>query len=494
MTTYVAVGVQSAVTIVMTPVLVRGLGKSGYGIWSLALSLVLYLELLEFGFAKSTTRAVARYEALGDREAVRRTVTTSVAVLLLPAALALAGGLILALIFPRLFDLDPSQVFAARIVCVAFAVDLALSIPSDTFGATLAGLQRFDLVNATLIATAVAQGAGWFLVLRLGGGLVALAIVTVACALAGQAARAVVAGRLVGSVAPTLRRFDRRMVKPLAGASVWFFVADLAEVVVSRIDTVVVGVVVGVPQAAVYAVALKLSLLADRAFRPATTSFFPQSAALSAGADVSALRPVVRTGTRISLGVAWPLCLSLMLLAGPALEGWVGPEFAEGRLVVVLLAATVAVKALTRTGVLALQGIGSVRSTALVNTGEAVLNLALSVVLGRTMGLPGVALATLLAAVASELGIILPYLCRKLDLPLGGFLLTVLRAHILPVSLALVVGLALRQQVEGVAAVVGAALLMCGAYLTMFAFTGLTPEERRSLIRMLRTKNVRAPQ
>jgi len=428
---------------------------------------------------------VAHHEALGDRDAIRRTIATSVGMLLVPALLALLGGLILVAVFPALFNLGAAQTDAARIICVVFAFDLAVSIPSDTFGATLAGLQRFDVVNATLIATTLAQGLGWFVVIRLGGGLVALATVTVAISLGGQLARVLVASRLVGNVTLTRRRFDRGMVKPLAGASVWFFVADLADVVVSRIDIVVVGLVVGVPEAAVYAVALKLSLLADRAYRPATTSFFPQSAALSAQAGGSVLQPVVMTGTRISLGVAWPLCITLILLAAPALEAWVGDDFSSGAPVVVFLAAAVAVKALTRTGVLALQGMGNVRYPAIVNAVEAALNLILSISLGSTFGIQGIALATLVAAAITDLGIMLPHLCRKLGLSLWSFLLSVLKSHLPPVAAAVVAGLPIRDHVRGIPAVLAGAAAICGIYLIVFACVGVDAEERRRVKGML---------
>lgn len=494
LTNYAVVGVQAVTTVIMTPVLVHGLGKTGYGVWSLALSFVLYLELLEFGFAKSTTRAVAHYEALGDRDAARRTITTSVVMLGAPALVALAGGLVLAVAFPALFDLEPAQADVARIICVLFAVDLALSIPSDTYGATLAGLHRFDLLNATLIATTVSQAVAWWVVLEMGGGLVALAGVTVALGLAGQLARVLVACRLIGDLLPSRRRFDRRMVKPLAGASIWFFVIDFAQVVVSRIDTVVVGLVVGVPEAAVYAVAQKLSLLAERVVRPATVNFFPQSAALSARAEAGALQAAVTAGTRISLGIAWPLCLTLALLAEPAIRAWVGSEFSDAAPVVVFLVAAVAVKAVTRTGVLALQGMGNARYPASASAGEAVLNLVLSLALAHAIGLQGVALATLVAAGIAELTVALPYFCRKLELPLGSFLQSVLKAHFAPLVVAFVVGISIRDHARGIVGVVAAAMAIFGSYLIVFVFTGITADERRALRRWARNPTVAATQ
>lgn len=476
---YLTVGVQAIASLVMTPVLTAGLGKTGYGVWALALSLVLYLELLEFGFARTVVRAVAAAEAVGDRDTVRRSITTSVVVLALPGFLALTAGLVLAAFFPSLFDLDPALAGPARAVCAMVAVALAMSIPSDTFGATLMAFQRFDLLNCTLIAVTVAEAIGWFVVLRLGGGLVAIGVVTVVISLCGQLARFLAARHLLGYISLSRQWFDRRLVKPLAGISFWFFLRDMAEVLVHRIDVVVVGLVVGVPEAGVYAVAQKLSLLAERAIWPATVTFLPESALLAATDDRERLRSTVLTGTRIALGLAGPVCLTLAILADPAIGAWVGESFSGAAPVVAYLAAATAVKALTRTGLLALQGMGDARFPALVLSAEAVLNLALSVVLGRRMGLQGVALGTLLAACVTELAVTVPVMCRKLGLPVRSFVATAARAHLPALVIAGAVGAVLRPRVDGVLEVAIGAVAIAGVYLLVFALTGLDAAERR---------------
>ncbi len=478
---YVTVAVQGVVTIVMTPVLTSGLGKTGYGVWALALSLILYLELLEFGFAKTVIRAVAGAEAVGDRDAVRRSITTSIVVLAVPGLLALLAGLVVAVQFPSLFDLDPSLAGPARAICAMVAVALAVSIPSDAFGATLMAFQRFDLLNWTLIGVTVAEAIGWFVVLHLGGGLVAIGIVTVIISLAGQFARFVAARKLVGRIALTREWFDRRLVKPLAAISVWFFLRDLAEVLVHRVDVIVVGV----PEAGVYAVAQKLSLLAERAIWPTTVTFFPESALLAATNDTDRLRSTILTGTRIALAVAGPICLTLAFLADAAVRAWVGDSFSPAGPVVVFLVAATAVKALTRTGLLALQGMGDARFPALVLSGEAALNLVLSVILGLRLGLAGVALGTLLAACICELAVTLPVMCRKLGIPARTLIAAAARSHLPAVALAGLVGAALRPRVDGVLEVGVAGAALVTVYLAVFTLTGLDAGERRSVRRIL---------
>jgi O-antigen/teichoic acid export membrane protein len=483
------IATQTVIAIVMTPVLVHGLGKTEYGIWALAFSLVLYLELFEFGLGTATVKYVAESEATGDRERTLRNIATSFWTLTVPGLGALGLGIALAFAFPLLFDVSPESERAAQILMVLVGLDLAVSIPSDTFGNTLLALQRFDVINATLIATLVAQAVSWAVVLALGGGLVALGVVTVALSLLGQLSRFLIARRLVAGLSVSPRLFDRRQVRPLAGLSLWYALAETSTLVIARLDTVVVGLLIGVPEAAVYAVAQKAAFLVDQVIRPMLRMFFPYSSELAARHERRALAETIRMGTRVSMAIVAPLTLTLGLLAEPALRVWVGPDFAEGALVVVFLCAAAAVAAFTGTGFLMLQGAGFARRPALLSAAEAALNLGLSVALGSQLGIKGVALATLIAAAVVQLGILLPYVGRVFGVSPASLLGGVARAHVPAALVSLAVGwLVLRTDVSGLLELAAGGIGIAGAYVAMLALTGLHPDERRVALAFLRTR------
>lgn len=482
------IATQIVIALVMTPVLVHGLGKTEYGIWALALSMILYLELFEFGLGSATVKYVAQNEALGDRPASVRSIATSFWTLAALGVLTFAIAVILSLLFPVLFDVPPESERAAQLLVLLVGLDLAVSIPSDTFGNTLLAMQRVDVINATLIAVVVAQAVAWAVVLWLGGGLVALAVVTVALSLVGQAARFVAARRLLAGLSLRPRFFDRALVRPLAGLSVWYALCEAAVLAVARLDTVVVGLVVGIPEAAVYAVAQKAAFLVDQVVRPMLRMFFPHSSDLAAREDRRALAATLVTGTRVAMAIAGPLTLTLGLFAEPALRAWVGDDFAEGAIVVVFLCAAAAIWSFSGTGFLMLQGAGVVRRPALISSAEAVLNIALSVVLGSQMGIKGVALATLIAASIFQLGLLFPYAARVFSVRPARLLADIARAHVPAAAAAVLVGWAvLRSGVSGAAVAPGGALVAT-AYVAVLAITGIRRDEWRLALTTLRTR------
>ena len=484
--TYVTTGVLAIVGLVTTPILARELGREGYGIWVLVGSFALYLELLEFGFGKATPKFVAEYGARGDARGLRATIATSFWILALLGAVAVVVGAVVAVLFPSLFGISPELAGPAQILIVLILFDLAISIPSDTFGGVLMGLQRFYLVNVTLVVVALAQAIAWTIVLLNGGGLVELGIVTVALSLGGQLARYLLARRQVPDASISPRLVDRGLARRFTGISVWFFVLDMSKVALIRLDTVVVGLAVGVGAAGVYAVGQRLTLALEQLIEPLTKTFFPHSSALAAGDDHEGLRRSLVIGTRLSLAIAVPVALALAFLAGPLLDLWLGSGFEEAAIVVVLLATSVTISALTRTGLLMLQGVGHVRVPALIMAGEALLNLTLSIVLAQTMGLAGVALGSLIAVIVANVGCFYPYMCRQFGIPLGALSATLARAHLPALLAAGLAGWGIASLEPSGAVVPLCAGAILAAYLAVFWFSGMQPDERREVATIAR--------
>jgi O-antigen/teichoic acid export membrane protein len=470
----------------VTPVLVRGLGKDAYGTWSLVTSSVLYYSLLQFGLARAAVKFVAESKATGDLGAARRTISTSFLSLSPAAVLLVAASPGLAFLFPVLFHVPEGQRTAAMVLVVLSTIDFAAGIPSDTFGAALVGLQRFDLLSATATGTAVAQVLAWVVIIALGGGLVPIGIATITFSLASNVVRYLLVRRLLQGVHIGRSTFDRKLIRPLVSMSGWIALGDLVEIVTLRLDPVVVAFVAGVPAVGVYAVGQKLSAFVERFTGPALSMFFPHASELSASDDSDEIRATFLAGTRLALALTAPLALVISVLAAPAVHLWVGSGFGDAAGVAMYFSLTSLVIAFPRVGVYILRGLGNVRFAAQIGVLEAAINLVASILLGRAMGIQGVALGTLIGVACNHLLVLLPYVCRRLGVPLWRLLVEIGRAHVLPAALALTLGIELRGfAYSGVAQLVIAAAAVGGTYLGVFAVTGISTGERRRLRRVV---------
>ncbi len=487
-TNYATTATLVLVALVSTPILVHGLGREEYGIWVLVGSTVMYLDLFNIGFGRANVKFVAEHHALGDLDRVRRTLATSFLVLAVPAAIGLAVAVGFAFLFPHVFHVPHELAMPATILVILVSLDIASSVASDAFGGALTALQRYDLLNATIIAVLVLQTIAWAVLLSLGYGLVALGAATAGLGLTGQLARFLLVRRLIPGTSISPRLFDRSFVRPLASLSGWMALADAGRLLISRVDTVIVGLVIGVPAAGVYAVGQKLALLGARAVLAASQMFYPHASQLAARGDEEGLRRMLVRGTQIVLAIAIPVAVVLGVLAKPALRAWVGPQFEQARMVVVYLVAAMVAKALTDTAMNVLRGTGHAKPHALIVSAEAVLNFALSIALGYELGIAGVALATLIAGSISNVFLLLPYACRFFGISYSGLLASVVRTHAAPAAASTAVGVLLltRLDLDGIPFVGGAGVAMLAVYALVYGLTSLSRTERRALLGRVR--------
>lgn len=479
-TNYVAEATSVLVTLIVTPVLIHELGTDGYGVWVLMGTVIAYLELFELGFGVATIKLVAEH-AGRDTQAVSRVLSSSIAALAGFGAVALLVAAVAAPFVPDAFDIPADLRQGAVWSFMLLAVSLAISIPADAIGGALAGHQRYDLLSMSNLLMSVASVLGGGIVVLLGGGLVALAVWTAGVQIVMQAVRWRMLKRLVPGIRVSPRLLDRRTVRLTAGMSGWFLLRDLANVVINRIDLVVVGVFFGVRQVAIYSVALKLAQLGRKAIVPLVQVFFPHASAAASSGRRDLLGELFVDGTRIAVVVAAPIAIVLSVLARPLVLAWVGPSFEGAVTPLVLLAVARGLMAVSDTSWWLLAGAGWIRITALVAAVESVVNFGASVALARPLGITGVALGTVLGVVVASTPGAIVLAQRRTGVPYPRFAREAIIPHLVPTAITVTVAFATRPWWESsrVLAVVGAAvvgLTYLGSYLT------LGPAEDRGLL------------
>jgi len=478
---YAADVVLALSALVVTPLILHHLGDAAFGVWALAGSVILYLELFELGFGLATIKQVA--EDAGRRSgAVVRTINTNFAVLCGFGAFALASGLVIALMAPTLFSVPESLHDETGLVFAVLALSLAASVPLDVIGSALAGYQRYDLLSGSNIFGAVLVGVVSAAVVVAGGGLVALAVSNALIMLGMHRLRWSVLKRILPELRLSPRLVERRRVVTTARLSGWFLLRDLAEVMIRRVDLVVVGAVLGVEKAAVYAIGAKLAQLGRKSFSPLAKLYLPFASEVSESGDRGRLRSLLLDGTRVAMLIGIPVTLVLSLLALPAVRAWVGPGYREAASVLIFLAAAEGLFSVTETGWHIVAGAGRVRLAATVTITEALVNLVASLALAKPLGPAGVALGTLIGVVVVDLPMGLIFTSRAVAVPGSELWRRTIRPHVVPVLVTVASLMVIRTHLpEGRTQVLGGAGLGVAIYLLTYLLTGATESERARL-------------
>lgn len=480
-TKYVLLAVNVGLGIVLMPFTIRQLGASEYGLWMLVASLTYYFQLLDLGYGSGLVRHVAEADARGDVDGVNKILSTFVVVY---AGLGLAAGIgTIALMLwavPRFPHLSSEDIRRGQLVLAMIGIRTAVGFPMTVFGAATTARQRFALNNTVAIAVALANGAVTYAVLAAGYGLLTLVACTSALGLVSYGAYAWTARRAFPELRIRPSSFSRGLVRDVTTFSVYLFIIDIAIQIGFNLDNVVVGAALGTSAVAVYAVTLRLADYQRQVCNQFNGFLFPVVVRLRASGSVEALRHMLIEGTRIALVLVTGVTIGVIGFGGPLLVRWMGPDFEAGAVPLYVLALAGVV--LVGQGPLGniLLGTGRHRLVAFVSLGEAIANLALSVVLVRRFGLLGVAVGTAVPIAIANLFILLPAACRQVQLPTARFLGLILPAPLAGALPAIAVCAALRIWLApaSLAAILGEGSLVGLVYLGAVSAFGFDRELR----------------
>ena len=482
---YLNLGVTWAIQLVMVPLLLHHLGSESYGLYAALTSVVGYFSLLTFGSSLTVPRFVADHAARGEGEALSRFVSTYfvlyLAVAVTGAAIGFAASPLVRSVLvvpPRLAD---AVVPAWRLVVGGWALGLAAGLLQSL----LTGLGEVHLSNLAASARTILNLAFAAAILSAGGQLDAL--------LQGLLAAALLSG-LGLYVLVRLAHPEIRITPALAGwatlrrsgrPAAYYFLMQVAALVVMGTDNIVISVFLGVGSVAAYAIAFQLYALAVAALWSGVDVLLPFFARWGAQRDERRLRSAFLRATKYAMSGTVLAAILLAAFGRQVIGWWVGPSLFVGGRVLLVFCVMLLIATPIHSAALVLAGLGRHKAPAIGGGIEAALNLALSILLVRQLGVFGVAMGTLLAGAATNGWVAPRAACRELGIRLGDYV----RATILPSLLpALVAGamaaLAADRAASPVAAALGIALVAAGFGGTFWSLS-LAPEERRELRALL---------
>ncbi|HXM37883.1 MAG TPA: hypothetical protein VN908_04385 [Gemmatimonadales bacterium] len=233
--------VKAGVSLVVTPILVGGLGRTLYGVWEMLGRLVGYMSAAD-GRPTEALRLVISQQQTADPIANRKSVGAALVVWLLLFPLVAAVGGALAWLAPALTHAPAESRTDVRITCILLVVSFLLAglaaIPESVLRGMNLGYKRMGLQAGLSVVTGGL--AAW--AVHEGFGLTGIG--------ASQIVRAVIIGLcfwlLVRNYVPwfSVARPSRADIKGLLNMSVWLSVGELVAKLLLASDVLILGAIV----------------------------------------------------------------------------------------------------------------------------------------------------------------------------------------------------------------------------------------------------------
>jgi O-antigen/teichoic acid export membrane protein len=461
-----------AATYVLTPFVIHSLGAEGYGTWTLIVALTGYINLLALGIPMACVRYLAGPVAKGDEGQVNKVIGSCAGLYMALGAAAFVIGAALMAVF-RMYEiphrLDTQSTLAYGVMVVYVSAGFLGLLPEGILFAHL----DFVFRNAVRIAGVLLRLSLTIFALKISPSLVVLAAVQLACLIFDFGASWFVIRRRYPTVRIDLSAFDPRTVRSILSFSLYVLLLQAGARLSFETDALVIGAVLGVAMVPFYVVANSLIVYLMEFVLAIAAVVSPMATKLGAEGRMEELGEIFLKWSKVAFSLTLMVGLFLIVLGPNFIGRWIDPSFEQpaGQVLQILMVSSLLFLPVRGVAQPILTGLGKPKAPTIAFLGAGVLNLVLSVVLARPLGLAGVALGTAIPNVLFAF-VVLVLACRELGITLTRYTLYVIpRAVVgaIPVLSLLLwfkLGLHVREMVGLIAA--GSAMVVVFAVTWIF--------------------------
>jgi O-antigen/teichoic acid export membrane protein len=420
--TYLVSGV---VSFFLSPFIIKHLGNSAYGVWVLLVSLTGYLGFLDLGIRGAVTRYIAKFHAQGDHDEASRTVSSACGLFLIAGLIAMLASVVFSIMAVPYFHIPPAYERAARIVVVIAGLNVAVSLISGVFGGIVVGLQRFTLLNAIALGMMALRSIAIVVALRGGRGLITLALIQFGATVGEFLFGFTFSRKLYPEVHIALSSFQRRHVSQIFSFGLYAFLLQLSNYLIFYSDALVIGAFLSVAMVTFFAIGGNLTIYARDLVGGVSRTMTPLASRLEVEDSPEKLQETVLKAARYCSIVLLPIVITFIIRGKSFIGLWMGPSYSElSGHVLWILSIPWLFGAGTSVVLSAILGIGRHKPVVPSALAESFSNLALSIILVKSMGIVGVAWGTAIPNLAISLFFWPWYIRRTMGIRLGRYVLS----------------------------------------------------------------------
>ena len=178
---YVNIAITTIIPLLYTPIMLKMLGQSEYGLYSLSNSIISYLSILNFGMGSAVVRYITVASAEENKDKVERTMGLFLKIYGALALLVLIVGGIITIFVDSLFakGLSVEEINKLRILMIIMSVSTAISFPLSVYSSVLISYEKYIFRRILDITSTVMLPILNLVVLFMGEGSIGMAAVGV---------------------------------------------------------------------------------------------------------------------------------------------------------------------------------------------------------------------------------------------------------------------------------------------------------------------------
>lgn len=436
---YVVIFLNTVVGLLYTPYMLRMMGQSEYGLYSLVASVIAYLTVLDLGFGNAIVRYTAKFRAEKKTEEQYEMFGMFFLLYLVIGIVAFGIGLGLYFNVDTLFGntMTAVELGRARIMMLLLVANLAFTFPMSIWGSIILAYEDFVFQKSLNIIRIILNTAVMICLLHFGYKAVAMVVVQTIFNVLTLVVNFIYCRRKLNiHIYFRFKHFHWGFLKEVAIYSFWIFLNAIMDRVYWSTGQFVLGAMVGTAAVAVFAIAIQLEGMYMQFSTAISSVFLPKVTAMVATnrsrKEISDL--FIRTG-RIQYIVLAYILSGFIIFGRQFIELWAGAGYSDAYMISLLFFIPLTVPLIQNLGITILQARNEMKFRSVLYIIIALVSLAMQIVLTRYYGGIGCAMGVSSALVVGQILIMNVYYRRRQDLDIKTFWKEISKMSIIPIVL-----------------------------------------------------------
>lgn len=336
---YISQGIHMISGIVYTPIMLRLLGQSEYGLYQLVNSFVSYLGLLSFGFSGAYMRFYAKYEKEGDIEGLEKLNGMFMIIFTVITLLVLLSGLFLTINIESIFSdgLSSAEYGTARILMILMVLGLSTTMFSTVFTCYATAHEQFIFQRLLEVLQSLLNPFITLPLLLLGHGSIAMVVVSTSLVFAKFIANYTFCRKKL-KIKFRFKGLNFKVLKELGTFTFFIFLNQIIDKINWSLDKVLLGRFCGTIQVAIYGVAANINLMYQNLLSAISSVFTPKVNRIVAGkkGNEELTNLFIKVG-RVQFILAALIISGFIIFGQEFIILWAGKEYGDSYYIGLLL-------------------------------------------------------------------------------------------------------------------------------------------------------------
>ena len=450
---YLQMILSAIISLIYTPIMIRTLGQSEYGIYSLTSSFVSYLSLLSLGFSGSYLKFYSGYKAKKDTNGIAKLNGLFLITFTIISVIAFFCGFLFAIpdVLKLVFDtgLTNSEIDLAKILMFILSINIAVSLFDSVFVSYVSSQEKFVFQKILNMVKTVFSPFMTIPLLLFGFGSISIAIVTTSLSILACLVN-ILFCLFKLKMKFSFKGFDRALFKDIFIFSSFIAINQIVDQVNWQFGKIIIGRFKGSDEVAVFSTASTINTLYINLSTAISSVFAPRINRIVAEKKDGWLEEInnlfIKVG-RIQFMFLMLILTGFIFFGQYFMKIWAGEGFENSYYVALLLICPATIALIQNLGIEVQRALNQHKFRSLVYLVMAALNITISIFLTQWLGAIGAALGTCISLIIANGLVMNIYYKKAIGIDIVRFWKSILKL-IFPMILPIILGIIIMSGVE----------------------------------------------